>query len=92
MNVLILEDEFLLAMMLVEEVESNGHNVLGPFAGGADALAGVADTVPDLALLNITLGHGERGTDVAVTLARDHGVPCLSVSGSEDIARQYQHV
>lgn len=88
MNVLILEDEFLLAMMLRDEVSDAGHTVLGPASTVADALRLAEATPPDLALLDITLSGGDCGGDAAVILKDRWDVPCLFVSGSRAIAEK----
>ena len=92
MKVLILEDEFLLAMMLAEEVVEAGHTVLGPVSSVAEALRLAEATPPDLAFLNITLSGGELGTEAAVVLKERWDVLCLFVSGSRGMVEEYRSV
>lgn len=92
MKILVLEDEFMLADMLEAELTGAGHTVLGPVATVAEALAIIAQTRPDLALVNINLKNGSKGTDLARELAKGHHVCSLFVSGQLLEARQHKDV
>ena len=76
--VLIVEDEFLLAMDLKLVLEQHGFRVLGPAATVAEALRMVAATMPDAAILDVNL-KGEMVTPVAKTLGAA-GVPFVLAS------------
>ena len=81
MRVLIVEDEALIAWMLADSLEAAGHEVVGPAATMAEALAlceGAAP--PDLAVLDIDLGDGSSGVDVARALLERWGVPSIFAS------------
>jgi len=83
---LIVEDQFLLAMGLKDELEDGGYQVLKLAARHQEALSCARETKPDLALVNIDLANGDDG----VALARDLkalGVPVLFISGQPDRAR-----
>jgi DNA-binding response OmpR family regulator len=83
---LIVEDQFLLAMGLRDELEDGGYQVLKLAARHQEALAFAREIKPDLALVNIDLADGDDG----VALARDlkvMGVPVLFISGQPDRAR-----
>jgi DNA-binding response OmpR family regulator len=66
-SVLIVEDEFLIAMDLQAMLEDHGWRVLGPAANVRDALRVLADELPTVALLDVNLGN-ELVTEVAVKL------------------------
>ena len=78
-RVLIVEDEFLLAMELEALLKRNGCEVLGPAPTVEWALALVYNDHPDLALLDVNL-KGLRATPVAAAL-RDRGVPFVLITG-----------
>jgi two-component system, response regulator PdtaR len=66
MRILIVEDEVLIAWMLAECLECAGHEVIGPAAAMAEALALCeAAAPPELAVLDINLRGGSNGVDVA---------------------------
>jgi two-component SAPR family response regulator len=78
-RVLVVEDEFLLAMELEALLERNGCEVLGPASTVEWALALIVHDRPDLALLDVNL-KGLRATPVAAAL-RERGVPFVLITG-----------
>jgi len=78
MRVLIVEDEFLVAMDLVSIVESLGHNVVGPAQSARSAIALAQSQQIDVALLDMNLV-----TDTAAPVADEldeRGVPYAVVT------------
>ncbi|KAF1016932.1 MAG: hypothetical protein GAK31_00191 [Stenotrophomonas maltophilia] len=81
-RVLVAEDEFAIAMFLVEYLQLKGAQGVGP-AGNLQALGQLLDEHPvDVALLDINLG-GEQVYPLADRLLAA-GVPCLLTSGYDD--------
>lgn len=82
-QILIVEDEWLLADHIGAIVESAGGAVIGPIASAGDALALLAnhDRLPDAATLNVKLDD-HLSYPVADRLA-DLGVPYLFISANE---------
>ncbi len=76
--VLVVEDEFLIAMDLELLLQEHGWRVLGPAATVAEALRLLQGETPDVALLDINL-QGELVTPVAEEL-RARGVPFVLAS------------
>ncbi|WP_404367005.1 response regulator [Sphingomonas sp. MMS24-J45] len=64
MNVLIVEDEMLLAMDIEAMVEDSGHHVLAEAASLRDVEALPADLHPDLAFVDVHLANGSNGLEV----------------------------
>jgi two-component system, response regulator PdtaR len=67
-RVLVVEDEFLVAMELRAMLEAGGFEVVGPVPTVAAALKQLESDRPDAAVLDVSL-YGERVTPVAVALA-----------------------
>jgi two-component system, response regulator PdtaR len=89
-RVLIVEDEVLIAWALADCLEDAGHEVVGPAATMAEALAlceGVA-APPDLAVLDIGLRDGGSGVDVARALRARWGVRSIFASAQAEDARR----
>ena len=86
MLVLLVEDDFLIAMAMQDALEAVGYEVVGPAATVAEALRLVETRRPDLALVDITLRGGDSGVDLCRALRR-RDVPCLFVSGEPTRAR-----
>lgn len=64
MEVLIVEDEMLLAMDIEAMVEDSGHSVLAEAASLQDVEALPTDLNPQLAFVDIHLAHNSNGLDV----------------------------
>lgn len=81
-RVLVAEDEFAIAMFLVDYLELKGVHIVGP-AGDLAALNRLFEEQPiDVALLDINLG-GEQVYPLADRLAAA-GIPFLLTSGYDD--------
>ena len=65
MKILIVEDEWPIAMMLVYALMDAGHQVLGPARTAGEALKIARAARPDLVLSNINLADDVKGTDLA---------------------------
>jgi DNA-binding NtrC family response regulator len=78
-RILVVEDEFLLAMELEALLERHGCLVLGPVPTIDLALAMLDGEPPELVLLDVNL-KGERATPVAAALI-DRGVPFVLITG-----------
>ena len=78
-RVLVVEDNFLVALELGEELGEAGAVVIGPCANAADALAAVAAGGIDLAVVDLNLGAGPDYTTAAALRAA--GVPFALATG-----------
>ena len=76
--VLVVEDEFLIAMDLGRTLGRHGYRVLGPASTVGEALRLLEGATPDAALLDVNL-RGELVTPVAEEL-RARGVPFVLAS------------
>ena len=79
LRILLAEDEFLIADLMREELETEGHAVLGPYNSIAAVNQALASEPFDLAILDVNL-HGEMIYPAADTLA-ERGVPFSLLSG-----------
>jgi DNA-binding response OmpR family regulator len=80
MQILLVEDEPLIAMSLCAELEDAGHDVIGPATSIESALALVRAHRVELALLDIDLQHRGDGIVLAKRM-REMDIPTLFVSG-----------
>jgi len=69
LNVLIAEDDLLIADMAEEVLVEHGYNVCGIARTVAEALALAWQHKPDLAILDVRLANGDLGTQIAAELA-----------------------
>jgi two-component system, response regulator PdtaR len=82
MNVLIVEDEMLIALDLQAIVEGYGFTPIGPARTKNEALA-YADQA-EIALVDVNLADGRTGPDVAHILSDEFGVPTIFVTGNPE--------
>lgn len=83
---LIVEDDILPAMVLKDELQDAGYQVMNLTGRHQEALAAARETKPHLALVNIQL----HGRDDGIDLAREFqamGIPTLFISGQVSRAR-----
>lgn len=79
-NVLVLEDEALIAIDIEMTLEEAGHRNIIVCHSAEDALAQIDRAKPQIALLDVNLGKGQTSIPVAERL-HDLGVPFFFLSG-----------
>lgn len=84
LEVLIVEDQVLIAIHLQDLVEEAGHRVAAIAHDGVGALAAVASDRPTIAIMDLRLANGASGIDVARQLYERHSIRCLFVSANID--------
>jgi DNA-binding response OmpR family regulator len=91
-RVLVVEDDYLVAMDIARALERAGAEVIGPTPAVAAALDALERTVPDGAILDINLG-GEMAFPVADALIA-LGVPFIFATGydAQVIPVRFTHV
>ena len=89
-NILIVEDEPLIAMMVEDYLDLLGHRVAGSCDNVADALAMVAGGDIDAALLDVNLRSGEKSFAVADALAQA-GIPFVFATGGSGDSIEEAH-
>jgi two-component system, response regulator PdtaR len=82
LRILIVEDEFLIALELESLLQDAGHNVVGIAASSDEAVALGRELSPDLAFVDIHLADGLTGIDVARELSDQHGVTVLFMTAN----------
>jgi two-component system, response regulator PdtaR len=84
LEVLIVEDQVLIAIHLQDLVEEAEHRVVAIAHDASGAMAAAATEHPALAIMDLRLAHGDSGVDVARQLYDAHGIRCLFVSANID--------
>jgi CheY-like chemotaxis protein len=85
MNILIVEDELLIALDLESMVEDLGHKVIGPARTLNEALELAGDA--EVALVDVQLADGVTGPAIAERLSNEHGVTVVFVTGNPEMVR-----
>lgn len=89
-TVLVVEDEFIIALDLSETVKDLGYELEGPFPDKKRALASIRDGMPDCAILDIQTSDGEVYPLADELL--EAGVPIIFHSGHvppEEVRSRY---
>jgi DNA-binding NtrC family response regulator len=88
-RILVVEDEFLVALLLQGELEALGFSIVGPFTSVTSGIEASRREDFDLAILDVNLG-GEMVFPLADELSA-HGVPFLFVSGYGEVVLPERH-
>lgn len=83
-TVLVVEDEFIIALDLSETVQDLGYEIEGPFADNAMAFRAIEDEMPDCAILDVFTSDGEVYPLADKLVAA--GVPIVFHSGHVTLA------
>ena len=82
--ILIVEDNFLIALMLEQMVAELGHRVLGPYLNLNDGYDHALQDAVDFALLDFDLGEGTDTLPIAEVLTARR-IPFAFVSGNDPV-------
>lgn len=83
-RILIVEDEFLIALTAEAELVEAGFIVVGKAANYEKALELARSARPDIVLMDVRLGAGRDGIDAAITLRNELDLPAIIATGSMD--------
>ncbi|HLH49593.1 MAG TPA: response regulator [Roseiarcus sp.] len=82
LRVLLVEDEFIIALELESQLSDLGQRVVGIAADSEQALEIVKTEAPDLAFVDVNLRDGRTGARVALELAGARRVLVVFLTGS----------
>ena len=85
-RVLIVEDEFLLALQMEQVLLGAGFEVTGLAADAATAVRLAAETQPQLVLMDVRLNGQRDGVDAAVEIWQRFQIRSLFVTGNTETA------
>src|ERR1051325_5564674 len=83
-RILIVEDEGIVAADLEDRLKHLGYTVTGMAASGEQALRQVADTKPDLVLMDIILQGSMDGVEAGNQIINQHGLPVVYLTAHAD--------
>jgi CheY-like chemotaxis protein len=84
LEVLVVEDEFLVAMVLEQDLLELGYKVCGSVATGEEAVIIAAQNRPDVILMDIRLAGKIDGIEAAKIIGDQHNVPVIFMTGYSD--------
>jgi two-component system, response regulator PdtaR len=81
MNIMIVEDESVTAMLMSKFLKLKGHNISGLAATGEEAMELVDKEVPDIILMDIQLADKMNGIDTITEIRKKHEIPVIFLTG-----------
>jgi two-component system, response regulator PdtaR len=85
-RILIVEDDYFVAMALEHELEAAGYSVVGVAASASEAIQLAKDSAPNLAIMDIRLAGNSDGIEAAITLLNLYKVPSIFATAHADDA------
>jgi DNA-binding NarL/FixJ family response regulator len=83
-RVLIVEDDFLIAMQTEIALAAAGFEVVGPATTAEEAVALAGKVQPALAVMDIRLASSRDGIDAARQLYQDFAIRCIFATAHDD--------
>jgi DNA-binding NarL/FixJ family response regulator len=83
-RILIVEDEFLIAMTIEGDLQDGGYDVVGIAHSGDDAVAMANAEHPDIILMDIRLVGKRDGVDAARVIYQTTGIRCIFATAHGD--------
>ncbi len=83
-NILIVEDEAILALQIKDELLEMGHSITGIYASGEKALEGIEAARPDLVLMDIKLKGEMDGIETADRIRKQYDIPIIYMTAHSE--------
>ena len=84
LDILVVEDDMIIAMDVEDGIEELGHNVVGSAVTAAQAVELAGSLRPDVVLMDLRLADGSFGGDAARDILARYGIRSIFVSGNLD--------
>ena len=82
--IFIVEDEGVTAMVLQDSLEDMGYRVCGIAASGEEAIRKIAETKPNLVLMDISIQGDMDGIDTALLITENQRIPIIFLTAYAD--------
>jgi CheY-like chemotaxis protein len=84
LKILIVEDEFFIALDVEEQARSLGHTVVGTAVTADEAVRMANETRPDVVLMDIHLNGATDGIAAALAIRSRYGIESIFVTANTD--------
>ncbi len=83
-NILIVEDESIVALDIKDKLERLGYNVLAIVSSGEKAIEEIMKVQPDLVLMDIVLKGEMDGVETAIRIRDHYDIPIIYITAHSD--------
>jgi DNA-binding response OmpR family regulator len=83
-RILVVEDDFILSIMMQDALSNAGFDVVGIARNAEQANVLASQQLPNLAVMDIRLANGDDGIDTAITLLQRFDLRCIFVTAQSD--------
>jgi two-component system, response regulator PdtaR len=83
-SILIVEDEFIIAMLIEKQVRKLGYHIAGMVTSGEQAIEQVKKGATDLVLMDIKINGGLDGIETMQEIRRFSDIPVIYITGNSD--------
>ena len=83
-NVLVVEDESIVAKDIQQSLKKLGYNVLGICSTGEDAVKSAQDLSPNIVLMDIMLKGEMNGIEAAALIRKSNNIPVIFLTAYAD--------
>ena len=84
LRVLIVEDEFFIALDIQAILEADGHSVLGVATSAEEAVQAAQTLLPDVVLMDVRLAQGSDGVEAAREIRARFNIRSLFITANVD--------
>lgn len=88
-DILIVEDNMIIAIDIKGRIENFGYNVPAIVATGEQALRISAESKPDLVIMDIGLKGSMNGIETGMKIRKDFNIPVLYLTGNSNLLKQH---
>jgi signal transduction histidine kinase len=85
-RIVVIEDEQIVSKDIQFRLKRFGYEIAGAAASGEEAVALVAETLPDLVMMDVMLKGDMTGTEAAEIIRRDYAIPVIYLTAYADQA------
>jgi two-component system, response regulator PdtaR len=83
-KIVLVEDEFIIAMVLEKQLQKFGYDLAAKVTNGKDAIDAVKTHQPDLIIMDIKIDGDMDGVDAMNEIRKFSDVPVIYMSGNSD--------
>ncbi|MDF2438719.1 MAG: putative sensor protein [Bacteroidota bacterium] len=85
-NILVVEDDYILALAQVRSLQKKGYNIVASVPNGIAAIEAVKNHNPDLIVMDIRIDGDMDGIDTMLEIQKFSDVPVIYSTGNSEAA------